>query len=357
MLAQPSRANKLLWSFLIILFLTNIGCADLVESRDGGDVGDVYSGEVDWPRDTSDDPETIDWSDHPGFFDDWVECNCLNEEDMCSPHLCGRPGIYCGPGGAACPEGYRCREHPLDPGIHFCVCDGDEEECGIRCERGEDCPASNQICPPSPDMDICRGRGPLCEFNLHCPPGYYCDSGECEPAGELPDGAPCTEGSECFSGSCHDDCYFFPDDCTGPGVCASQCLSDDDCPAENEHCRRAATQDHNGCVPAICSVTCPSGYNCLSDECEPSPYCVTSGDCEVGDCVGRQVSADKFPYVCSEADHPDYTHFCKPGERLSAASTSIMCVLPWAFCWSDDDCEDPYECGGTTCFRTVVPGD
>jgi hypothetical protein len=304
--------------------------------------------------DPVDDPDAIDWSEHPGHFDEWVECNCLNEQDMCTPHECGRPGIYCGPGGEACPDGYGCVQHPGDPDVYYCVCDGEEEECGVRCESGDDCPAGNMICPPSPDMDVCRVRGPSCEFHLDCPPGYYCEDGECEPSGELPDGSPCTDGRACYSGSCHDPCYLFPDaDCAGSSVCASQCLSDDDCLNENEHCRRAATLNHNGCWPSVCEVTCPPGYNCRHDECEPSPYCITSGDCENGDCVWRRVSISMFPYVCTEAEHPDYSHYCKPGERLSTAPTSgITCYLPWAYCWSNDDCEEPYECRSTRCART-----
>ncbi len=285
----------------------------------------------------------------PSPHDNWSECNCPHPEDMCTPHLCGRPGIFCGPGGEECPSGYECVQTSVG-NRYYCRCDGDDDECGIACESNADCPAASMSC--SHDEGVCGPRT-SCSSNWSCQEGFYCDGSNCEMAGELPDGSPCTHASDCFSGTCHLRCDPEEPDCEG--ICASQCLHDGDCHHSDEHCVVSAEPDHNGCRPwqECGGESCPDGMVCSSSECVTSDYCVTTADCETGDCVDLFLPATSFFTRRCQTYETGPESYCKPEEVFYDLGTTF-CHIPYDRCYDSSDCDEPYECVGTECHRQVV---
>jgi hypothetical protein len=288
----------------------------------------------------------------PSPYENWTDCGCPHEDDMCTPHLCGRPGIFCGPGGEECPEGYQCVQYPFG-NQYYCRCDGDDSECGIVCESNADCPAASMSC--SHEVGICGPRM-SCTINWSCPAGYYCDGSNCEVAGDSPDGASCSHAMECFSGTCHLRCDPDEPDCMG--TCASQCLHDGDCIHDDEHCVISAEADQNGCQPwADCGgESCPDGQICSSSECVVSDYCVTTADCEEGDCVDLFLPETFFFSRRCKTYGSGPESYCKPEEVFYDFGTPY-CQIPNDRCVDALDCEHPYECVGSACVRFVDPID
>lgn len=276
-------------------------------------------------------------------YEGWEECDCPNPDEMCSPHRCGLPDISCGPGGEECPEGYAC-ENIVFTSSYVCLCDGDKSDCVPRCEGPEDCPAMNQACSTH-EAGKCLLRV-TCSNSLDCPSGFICDADErvCVRTGNLELGEACEDGMDCISGTCYH------------GLCDQQCLSDSDC-EDGEHCRRLAGLDDIGCTDTFpCQISCPPDTICRADECS-EPFCLTTADCDVGDCVQNPFVAGIQPAECEETGDPNIDRYCKPEERLHyyAPSPPTSCYIPQP-CWYDADCEPPYYCPtayGGYCTRDI----
>lgn len=314
---------------------------DVVLTDGGKDVQffspDVYSSFPEGDgRDLGSDGSQFDSSgtgDDDALPEGWVSCACEDPEDACyRGYICGRPQANCRLDDDLCPSGYRCGGIDGD----LCLCDGLPEECHASCEKNADCPGA--ACDPHPDRSFCR-PGSWCMNSMDCPEGSYCDEGgQCDRGGDTPVGGPCEDFGECETGICHH------------GVCAEQCLSDDDCEGL-ERCTRLARLDHNGCTENLneCPHDCSDGTRCNDNlGCMPA-FCMISGDCEAGDCRQHDLRPDVFPGQCINYDE-DVDKVCKPHELR--APDLDYCYLP-GHCWSEDDCRLPYHCDGSSCSRYV----
>ncbi len=282
----------------------------------------------------------------------WTDCDCAHPDDKCSPRYCGRPGIKCGPEGEECPEGYRCITGDLF--ADFCVCDGDEFECGPYCDDLYDCKYTGHTCDR--ENGICRDRTG-CLNQMHCPEGQVCHGGtpghvahnHCYETGDAEEGEDCVDNRDCQSGIC----YCGSDFTCSEATCVEQCLGDEDCD-DGEGCRKWANMNDlvsspGGCqeVPE-CTVSCPGHKRCLGDDCQPR-FCRTSADCDGADCM---FFSPIHPGTCEEHPDNDEGFACKPDEYID--SSHEYCILPIP-CWEDEDCGEPYECA-TRCRRPADDG-
>ena len=271
----------------------------------------------------------VDYLD-PDEYTAWEDCDCEHPDDLCIFSQCGRTTINCAPDGVECPDGYLCHESILT-GFSRCMCATRTDNCYPRCESNADCP--HGACSVT-DERVCQDGNNGCQDSMYCPEGFYCEAtsesdsagSSCERAGDLEIGEPCTDGTECYTGTCHD------------GFCSDSCLSDDDCEA-GTHCTGFPNRENSGCIESECNTTCPANTICDDDICHPSK-CKTSGDCESGDCIANSTHPLNRASKCVENDDPEVDRSCKPEEFKHSG----ICYLPIP-CWTDENCEPPYECG------------
>ena len=347
-LTVQSLLKHLPFSLLLAIFaiFLSSACSDPVLS--GGDSG---FDDVETSNDYTDDAQNdggppqgadvestepdVDYLDPDEYT--WDDCDCEHPDDLCIFSQCGRTTINCAPDDVECPEGYRC--WPEFSGYSRCMCDTESANCYPRCESNADCPHGS--CSVH-DEQVCRPGNYGCQDSMYCPEGFYCEAtsesdsagSSCERAGDLEIGEPCTDGTECYTGTCHD------------GFCSESCLSDDDCEA-GTHCTGFSNRESNGCIESECNTTCPSNTICDEDTCHPAK-CKTSGDCESGDCIANSTHLLNRASKCVENDDPELDRVCKPEEFKH----SHRCYLP-ILCWTEDHCEHPYTCFTHYCSRRI----
>ena len=331
-----------------------VGCSSEVERQtnatDGGE--DVNTATVDVVDDVEEgDTDTGDTDTDDEPWDDWQECDCPSEEEKCTPRLCGLPDAECGEhNGETCPEGYACHRSPGAVDHQICVCVGDEEQCASECSSQDDCPANNRECLFQDGT--CHFNTGGCLSSLYCPEGDYChdDHGKGEPTGDLGFGESCEKNAECHSGICHE------------GMCDEHCRSHHDC--ENGTCMWLGP-DNNSVDARGCSeyfVSCDAEeHGCEANEecyvggeeeayCRPQP-CLTTEDCDVGDCVEPRLEMVRQPGRCLEPEESDADQHCKP-EEMRIQHDEDRCFQKGS-CWHDGHCEEPYTCRGRRCSRDV----
>lgn len=352
------------WAGVVLLSLgILLACSSEDISISGGDAGDVGDAEVgsdvivdtgSTSTDAGGDGGAVDAEPEEDWGEqEWTDCECAHPEDKCVSHSCGRPGVMCGEG-EGCPDGYECVEYY---GEHYCRCSGDAEECGPFCEgfNHEDCPGPARGCDW--ERGLCR-QGISCQNSLMCPEGTVCESsesippsggggagsGRCYETGDLEVGESCEDYRECASGYCR-----CPDGYCTVGECVEQCLNDGDCD-DGESCldyMGMIGHSFGGCVETDCNISCPDDRRCRNDTCR-TPFCRTSADCVDGDCVHQGVS---FLGECETYEGAE-DYACKPEEYRSSMGSGEYCLLP-DICMDDEDCSEPYECGGSSCRRPI----
>lgn len=260
---------------------------------------------------------------------DGVSVDCPADVQSCQPteYCSGDTCLAKLPTGSACSSEAECASG-------YCV---DGVCCGSACSAGCqacDLPGSVGTCAPRPrgtDPEDacgeynCDGSGsclhggesfdgvPLCSSASDCKPEYYChisyypDSSfiaACVP--DSPQGATCSEASQCATGYCPN------------GVC----------------CDTACTGGCEACSSAGVCTALPRGTDpknaCGAYNCDGSGGCVVAGTSDGGGgSVCSSVSDCKSAYFCSTTDLPDgqLYHACVPDLPLgSACSDGPQCA-------------------------------
>lgn len=252
-----------------------------------------------------------------------------------------------------CDDGYTCAlSNPTNPQSTG-VCEGDlhrdYESHGILCEDGS-----------CPDGFFCHAEGRCvprgCRSDAECEPGEVCGlvagTGRvCVSSGPWPDGALCTQPTDCAGGACVPT-GFMPSAPSGLAdgeslpfnVCATGCFANRDC-ADGQDCV-AGRELWPVCVDrvgpfgpedlAACTVTCAPHEVCQGSRCAtgvwPAPVRTdTHGECAV------------------DVDCP------VPAQCLRGPSISTRCGF---WCNRNRDCPWDAECFEGTCLANHLgPGD
>jgi hypothetical protein len=174
------------------------------------------------------------------------------------------------------------------------------------------------------------GLGGDCDgVNVNCRSGLSCVSSKCAASGTTKDGAPCTIGEECASGTCGpsvlDGAGATPATCApaGPGAAGDSCGGDADC---------------------------GKGLRCAFDGTSFFPHCVAEGKTDVGgdctkntDCLqGLVCNANK----CGTAVVPK-----------GADEKGVPPYIPGPTAWTGAKCDDNVKTGITALFHVPRASD
>jgi len=327
------------------------------------------------------------------YIDFHPECSPFPVPDVCDGGICKRCGDFCN------------SHDDCDCGkCDISVCqDGSLADSFLTCAGGLG--DTSCWCPPetSPGTDSRRcaggecgtafarlcGVGETCRFSsANCQPGLFCYvlTNECVP--ELPNGVPCSAGSQCASGVCNFGfcvAAALPEGspCTTniacqSGVCVGVCVGancpNGSCESFSESCGTTAS---NACLAdcGLCADTAPCSVNadCESGYCDPDattgvgPRCGPCRDANAGLCANGESCDDDIdcavnscisgfcappPPLCSGSDRPDgcqcssngdcASNLCAaiPGEPDVCAPASCAGRLPGSACLSNADCCD-----------------
>ena len=291
-------------------------CTPVEEQRDDGDGGVKPDG-----------GDSTESGSDQGDLEIPVKCSCRHPEDVLidsnNRPNCMRQYSTCNALNL-CEEGYDCA------GECFCA---DLDVCGIDCSSGCYCPAPLE----------CDHKTNLCRAPLGCLGDSMCSNGqvcrEVEPAPNynidynicvFPAGADtgqsCQDFWNCRSGVCYTQ------------ICLQFCTRNSDCP-QDQHC---GLVDHGmmGCVAQTncnpeCALPDEYCYQLSETECR-NDFCRTSADCP-GDCELSDL--DRRPRVgrCVESS------VCEDNEIVHGIHDNARCII-YQSCWTDLDCESPYQC-------------
>jgi len=124
---------------------------------------------------------------------------------------------------------------------------------GEGCAIGQPGCADGLACAFEPDGSFCRepvGAGGVCQNDVTCMAGFFCDYSRNECAASYPPGVACRNGNECGDGVCLPDANFTFRCAARPGV-GGECFLDD-C-AEGLRCETPYKE--GACVPTVlCSA-------------------------------------------------------------------------------------------------------
>lgn len=286
---------------------------------------------------------------------------------------------------ADCPVGAACRGG-------LCVCISDEacaagEECNSQglcqkqagCRRNDQCPdPNNTFCDLATGKCIDKvsvdntGVRSGCGSNVHCDPGYVCDTANrkcvegCFEDSDCPlyrvcSGAINGQAGNCAAGTCSDNSFCeYGQLCTAQGCvdspdpnhCAPCTNAANDCGSPDNFCLinpnfiegdpSTGSRYYCGVDCADNAEVCPNGYNCNTVRILTQEICTDNSDCcdpnNPGDCCPD-----------GSLDCPDNKRACSKGEgQLTGGCT----------CLNNEDCRidtfSPYclntcEQTGTTC--------
>ena len=332
-------------------------------------------------------PDTL--SDRCGYF---ADLHCSGAPDQVDPPCPGEcaadaacdPGAHCddtcqpdSPDGRICDEDSDCEAGHCANG--FCCIEGD---C---CSVPANCPAAYWQQPACTDPGACQGErrdatclastcalGPVieddracaaglvsdpcglypavrcaggpdqaapacaeaCVDDRDCDPEAHCEDGRC--AGDLPDGRPCQEDSDCASEHCGNGF------CCAGGDC---CAAAGDCPAE--YVAAAACTQPGACQGTRVDPVCERDFRCASVTVQDDRSCAAdtlSDACGYyADlyCSGAEIQQDPpCPVACEHDDQ------CDLGAHCDAVCQPDL--RDGAVCDEDSDCASDH-CGNGFC--------
>lgn len=278
-------------------------------------------------------------------------CQVCASNDQCAGNSCN-----CCPNGEMGPA-MRCTTVEAD-GPPVCIECLNDDECpgkkvcdlslyqcvdGLLSSRDpDDCGSNHQVC--TPDRPFClQSTDQLnpstdasckeCRWDLDCPDGNYCNTGECEL---------CIEDRRCGPRctSCGDDTPYCLGDTAATAVCVG-CEDDSQC--ESGICN----PETHACEP-VCMLSCAEGTHCYGNacvECYADAHCGCDGTCDTSklectsscksnkDCMGNQHCRylDEDTTQCAAGPSPSDVLCARPllggcGNRIGRGTPAS----PWA---------------------------
>ena len=263
-----------------------------------------------------------------------------NECSLQNPQTCGQDGLCDGtggcrkwPGGTVCAQAACGSTGSINKVILARVCDG----AGICVDHGAiDC--GTYRCNPT--TKACHDS---CSSNTACMPGVTCTGGKCG-GKNRPNGAACTAGSQCESGTCTD------------GVCC-----DGTCSGICRTCKLTGISSSSGAatIAGKC-INLPSGMD-PGGECSPTAKhtCGTDGTCSGAGscrlyvqgtiCQTRLCDLSTDPNVLNPFHRCDGSGACLPSG--AATSCGAYVCVSWQGCYGR--CTSSAQCAAGTCNTTT----
>ena len=314
-----------------------------------------------------------------------------NPAVQCRTGVCLAADLRCGVlPGDSCADHAECRDGICLAADHRCA-DINGSPCTSAAECRSNVCGSDQLCgspneTPCATGDECRSGAchdgactPHCASQSECGTSLYCStqSNECEPA--LPAGAPCSPVGvptrQCVDGVCGTDAHCGLTDgapCSGgascrsgscnAGTCSTTCAIDSDCPNDRFCSSGACTIKLPGgagctyateCSAGICDSSvcgsfggapCATPHNCQSGICDASgkcdATCTTSGfDCTLGTACNTASS------LCSPVGVAESPCTNDRACDFDICNADGLCSVP-----DGDPCGSPLICRTGVCF-------
>jgi hypothetical protein len=205
--------------------------------------------------------------------------NC-NDGNVCTDDLCDAvAGCQYNPNDNGCQDGSICTVGD--------ACSEGDCLAGKALECDDDNPCTDDTCNPESGCVYTPNQG-ACTDNNPCTSGDHCEAGKCVPAQMLD----CDDQNPCTDDSCDANLGCIHDQNEAPCDDGNECTSKDVC-------------DMGWCLGV--QVSCDDGNTCTNDSCDPKGGCqyenneifcsdgsvCTSGDqCQGGECVGEELDCD-----------------------------------------------------------------